>query len=322
MKPLNGQGSHKVKRGETLITISKKWGISKWQDVWNDPENSKLKSNRGKPEAIDTGDVIFIPFTKKQKLDIMKKRLHYINLAAGEVELARVFKARAETFQKACNYAESRIDNITKSRENLEKSMLGVAKDAKATAKVIDIMAEVLTVLVNLGRLAKTASTAAGAELAKLNKEAMGVVTGTVTGKVSGAAKEAGIKYLLDPKNPVSAMGLKVGIYADAESKMMSPSFWGKTIARMKESKKDFSIGDPAGLWEAWCEAVNFDLEADIKNQFNHADRFFIPAKKKAIREWQEAVKSTSVCLRMASAALAREKIHLKKLEKIPDILG
>ena len=94
--------------------------------------------------------------------------------------------------------------------------------------------------------------------------------------------------------------------------KMTSPSFWAKTISRMRTSGKGVT-------WDSWADAVNFDLAQEITNQIHMADRTFVPAKKAAVRDFQAAIKAAEECMRLSKSAAERVKIHQKKYDKLPD---
>ena len=52
---------HKVKSGETLSVIAKKYKIKDWKTIWEAPENKDLAKKRKKPESIQAGDTVMIP---------------------------------------------------------------------------------------------------------------------------------------------------------------------------------------------------------------------------------------------------------------------
>ncbi len=52
---------HKVSQGECLLSIANKYGISKWEEIYDHPENCEFKAKRSNPHCIFPGDKIFIP---------------------------------------------------------------------------------------------------------------------------------------------------------------------------------------------------------------------------------------------------------------------
>ena len=309
---MSGQGTYKFKKNDTLEKIAKSWGVAKASYIWDDPMNKSVKSKRKKPDALVPGDILHIPYTLKQKKAILEKKLHYLDLIDGEAALAAHFAKQSDLFAAAARRADARIKELQKSRDDLEKYLLRIEKDVKATSQAVDIAAAVLTLLVGLSKTAAKAAKASGDELVKLNKEAMKQITGVPAEKAKGAAKEAGVKYLLDPKNEISMVGLTVGTLSESFDKMTSPSFWATTISRMRTSGKGLT-------WESWVDASTFDLKQEITNQLHMADRTFIPAKKAAIRDAQSALKRGMESTRLAKSAIDRTKIYMKKKAELPD---
>ena len=55
---------HKVKSGETLGAIAKKYKVKDWRTIWEADENAALVKKRKKPEKIQVGDELVIPSGK------------------------------------------------------------------------------------------------------------------------------------------------------------------------------------------------------------------------------------------------------------------
>lgn len=51
---------HKIKKGDTLELIANKFKIQKWEAIWTDDKNAKLKAKRKLPQNISAGDIIVI----------------------------------------------------------------------------------------------------------------------------------------------------------------------------------------------------------------------------------------------------------------------
>ena len=49
-----------VKQGDSLASIAFDHGLF-WQSVWNHPNNARLKQQRGSPNILKPGDVVFVP---------------------------------------------------------------------------------------------------------------------------------------------------------------------------------------------------------------------------------------------------------------------
>jgi hypothetical protein len=307
-----GQGKYTFKKNDRFDKVAKDWGFQKSAQVWDDPMNRTLKTKRKKPDALEPGDVIQMPYTDKQKLAITNEKLKYLDLIDGEVALARELARQAGLFASSAKIAFSRIETLRKDRADFEKSLKRIDKDIKDTKKVVDTVNEVLQLLASLGATGAKASKASGDDLAKLNKEALKKITGIPAEKAKGAAKEAAVKYLLDEKNEISVVGKTVGALEDSWSKMNSPGFWAQTIARMRTSGKGVT-------WESWADASTFDFKQEMTNQLHIADRTFLPRLKEAIRDAQAATKKSLECTRLSQAAVDRIKSHQKKKDALPD---
>ena len=59
--------TYKVKKGDTLASISKQFQHRKWETIWEAPENKTLILKRKKPDAIQPGDQLTIPPNEKQQ---------------------------------------------------------------------------------------------------------------------------------------------------------------------------------------------------------------------------------------------------------------
>ncbi len=58
--------THKVKQGECLSSIAKRYGFSNWRVIYDHPENADFRKKRPNPNVIAPGDKIHIP-DKAQK---------------------------------------------------------------------------------------------------------------------------------------------------------------------------------------------------------------------------------------------------------------
>jgi hypothetical protein len=52
---------YEVKQGDHLSSIAKAFGFSRYQTIWDDPNNADLKAERVNPNVLYPGDVLFIP---------------------------------------------------------------------------------------------------------------------------------------------------------------------------------------------------------------------------------------------------------------------
>jgi len=168
--------------------------------------------------------------------------------------------------------------------------------------KAVDVAAEILLILAGVGKISAKASKASGAELAKLNKEALKKITGVP------AAKKISLGYLLKQDNIIGQTAGALYALEESFANLTSPGFWAKTIAGINEGK-------------SWFDAVNFDLDQDITNKLNIADRRYNPARMKAIRDAQAANKAAQECLNTAKSAADRVKTYKKAKDKLPVLI-
>jgi N-acetylmuramoyl-L-alanine amidase len=53
--------THRVKQGECLSSIAKKYSFTDWRTIYNHPQNAEFRRKRPNPNLIYPGDQIFIP---------------------------------------------------------------------------------------------------------------------------------------------------------------------------------------------------------------------------------------------------------------------
>ena len=51
---------HMVVAGDCILSIAEENGFQ-WKTIWNHAANSKLKADRGDPNVLFPGDVVFVP---------------------------------------------------------------------------------------------------------------------------------------------------------------------------------------------------------------------------------------------------------------------
>lgn len=52
---------YEVQQGDHLSGIAKAFGFSRYQTIWDDPNNAELKALRVNPNVLFPGDIVFIP---------------------------------------------------------------------------------------------------------------------------------------------------------------------------------------------------------------------------------------------------------------------
>lgn len=72
---------HKVKKGETLLSIARHYGLLP-ETVWNDPSNAELRRKRKDPDVVQAGDVVVV-------------RGRMLKEESGSTEQKHLFKRKA-----------------------------------------------------------------------------------------------------------------------------------------------------------------------------------------------------------------------------------
>lgn len=299
---------HKVAKKDTLVGIAKKYKHKSWKTIWDDKRNAAVKKKRGKPEAIEPGDVLIIPFNDAEKKAIAAERDRLIARLSAENVLAEAISIRVDRQITAGKNAIKRHADIDKSFKDTIAMLRGCQKDSKKWKDGVDVTYKVVTLLRGLKGLAKTsqkASKATGDELAKLNKEAQSQAVSMMTGPVKGVMLDAGIKYLLNDKNEISEIGTTVGAIAKWWGELETPSFWAGAITQLADGK-------------SWEEAFQHDFEVEIKSKVHVVDKQRIFATKKLLLQAQTAVKSAEKMQGDIKAAIKRSEALVKELDALP----
>jgi N-acetylmuramoyl-L-alanine amidase len=72
--------AHKVKPGETLISIAAAYGLGDWRRIWTHPENEALRAKRANPQVLFEGDRVVIPDHREASRECEVDRLHRFKL--------------------------------------------------------------------------------------------------------------------------------------------------------------------------------------------------------------------------------------------------
>lgn len=242
---------HKVKKGENLTVIAKKYHHKDWKPIWDAPENKQIAKSRGAPEKIQPGDVLVIPLNEQEKKEVCEQQARLQAERDAEVVLQKALNAEALRFKTRMQICDALSKAYVSSTQRIVDELRANKAAMKKWGEGVDVAKELATMGVNLGKLASTgakASQAAGDALERLNKQAAKEATDMLTDPLKNQAVKAAAT-LKDKKSWVSAT---VGILADSWDKMTSPSFWAHTYVQMTENGK------------SWSEAVTMDIGEDI----------------------------------------------------------
>lgn len=80
-------GIHTVIPGDHMSSIAEQYGFTKYETIWNHPENAGLKSLRKNPNVLNPGDQVYIPDREIKTLDRPVDALHSFTRATEDLKL-------------------------------------------------------------------------------------------------------------------------------------------------------------------------------------------------------------------------------------------
>ncbi|GMG85272.1 hypothetical protein LNKW23_44900 [Paralimibaculum aggregatum] len=241
---------YKLKSGDTLVALARRYKHSSWKPIWNAKRNARLRGKRKRPECLQAGDIVFIPVAPVEKKLIereiwrqnMLRNSHLdwqADLRAGIAQLERSRRVLA-TYQVQI---DAMADRVIAQLNTYRRKIKNVGNAVDAANTVINVTRSVTAI----GRKAHKASKATGDELRKINKELeKSVKKKIVDGKVEAVRKQ--IRHLQ------GTMLEPVHIVNDSWDKINSPSFWSMAVAQMLDGK-------------GWSDAVTYDVDEDFDNK-------------------------------------------------------
>ncbi len=84
--------NHKVKQGDCLSSIAKKYGYPDYKVIWNDGANAELKQKRKNPNMLFPGDLVVIPDLELKQIDKSTEQTHNFVLDAETVKFQLIVK--------------------------------------------------------------------------------------------------------------------------------------------------------------------------------------------------------------------------------------
>lgn len=272
--------THKVANGDTLDAIAKKYRSTP-KAIWAFAENKALVSKRGKPEAIQPGDVIAIPPDEKAAKERDKKLLELERgrdsnaalRAALVAEQAR-YERRVKVYKELVAYNRSMTDKIVAELE-------GTLGQMKNWASGVDVAATLANIAVSIGKIAGLGwkgAQASGEALEKINKEALK----ELVDMHKGLAEEGAVKAASTMKDRAgSALGY-VGVLADSWDRMTSPSFWAYAAVKKWEGK-------------SWSEAASADVGDEIEQRIREVRSQGAEQEAKLLQQIDECLAAAKV---------------------------
>ena len=301
--------THKWKMTDKPHEIAKKYKFRKFEEIWNAPENKKLKSSRKKPENIKKGDDLVIPLSQKEKAEVAKQVADLKACIMIELSLANKLGVNAKLFEEAVGVFGRYIDDSNSYFLKLEAEIDGNLKQAQKWGDGVDLAKDLIMMvrgLVKLSKTAKQSTKASGKALAEINKkmiqEAADMANAPIK-KLESMAKKALSDYLKKEGSSEIKGALAVIESVDKSfENMQKPSFWAVTAASLLDGK-------------SWSESVTRDLVAEKNQQKAGVARIRLQQHSKMARIRVEQAKLAQRCRKAQKEALKRAKDYEKALK-------
>jgi N-acetylmuramoyl-L-alanine amidase len=125
---------HTVKQGEHIIRIAHEHGLTKYEIIWDHPQNAALKSLRKTPHILFPGDELFIPEIQKKEEQRPTGKLHTFQVEGQPLKLKLRVTDEGEDpiANTACrlNIQGETKDHTTDGDARLERPIPPEAEDA------------------------------------------------------------------------------------------------------------------------------------------------------------------------------------------------
>ncbi len=301
---------HKVKKGETLTDIAKKYKLKSWKDIWQAPENKKLVAKRKKAEQIQPGDVFTIPFNPAQWDKITQEIAEWQGMLAADTKLLASFEKRRAQSENAIKKLQRTAALSDKMHKAIVAELQKTAAGAKRWGTTVDAIATVSQLMVGLGKMVKTgykAASVTGKELIEINEKLAKDAVVMIQAPIKTEARKAVAKHVQNEKKGYSLALVSLGILSDSFDKMTSPSFWAWTVARLKEG-------------DSWSDAVTYDFQKEVKQkiaQITRDHKQSLGEIRKAIAAQKKLIGEISKERNNTIGRIADAKKALKELEKL-----
>jgi N-acetylmuramoyl-L-alanine amidase len=96
--------NHKVKQGDCLSSIAKKYGFPDYKVIWDDGANAELKQKRKNPNLLFPGDIVVVPDLELKQVDKPTEQKHNFVLDKGTVKFQLIVKDDEDKPYANCKY--------------------------------------------------------------------------------------------------------------------------------------------------------------------------------------------------------------------------
>lgn len=200
-----GNTTHKVEQGDTLVGIAHQYGFRNWEVIWSHAQNQQLRSQRDDPQVLSPGDEVFIPEKQPKEFRCETRKRHTFKVRSLKALVRQVLededgKPYAGKEFKLVVDGQTYLGK-TDSKGLVEQEVPAGAKQATLTLwPDDDDPGATMTWTLQLGHLDPIDSTTG--QQARLNN--LGYDCGSVDGQTSDALKEALLAFQRDNKLPLT----------------------------------------------------------------------------------------------------------------------
>lgn len=305
--------SHKIAKGDTLVKLAKAHKIRKWQTIWEDPANRKLKSKRKKPESLAPGDVVVIPFNDQQRAEMSKQRQLLLTRKAIDSGLTVLFTHQAKLLEASVQKFQKDRAKSLACFDTLIGQQKRAIKDLNTTINLVDKTAVALRFASGLTQLAVKyrGNLDKVEELAKIRKKGEKLMsTHAVKGMehLTGEVRKEVYKYL-EPYIPefLKTFGDMNNLVNKSYDDIQKPSFWAGTVVSKMDGK-------------TWSEATTRDYNHESEQRIARLARIQQSYKLMFDNAIKDFSKGAEIRRKLAKNAAVRIKLADKMLAQLPKL--
>jgi hypothetical protein len=200
IKPPDDGMLHTVTSGDWAGSVSMRFGFADWEkEVWQHPENNRLKELRKDPHVLAPGDVLFIPPWEDHTEDCATEKKHTFKLKTPtEVLRIQVLDAAGEPLKNAeykleLTYGPGGGEFKQKNKATDGEGMLEEMIPSTSTSGILRMPESGLEIQLDLGHLAPLKHDEERTRIlgAQQRLRALGYYKGEPDGEMDGETREA-----------------------------------------------------------------------------------------------------------------------------------